>query len=90
MISRAIENQCFVVAVNRVGSDPETSFGGHSLVVGPWGEIIAEGGDGAELLFAQIDLAAVAATRERIRVWHDRRPEVYAAALHGTLGTSEL
>jgi predicted amidohydrolase len=87
--ARAIENQCFVVAVNRVGSDPDTHFGGHSLVVGPWGEVLAEGGDTAELLFASLDMEAVAAARARIRVWDDRRPDVYAAALSGPLAAPQ-
>jgi predicted amidohydrolase len=87
--ARAIENQCFVVAVNRVGSDPAASFGGHSLVVGPGGEIVAEGGETAELLFASLDMEAVAATRARIRVWDDRRPDVYAAALNDALAAPQ-
>jgi predicted amidohydrolase len=87
--ARAIENQCFVVAVNRVGSDPDTPFGGHSLVVGPGGEILAEGGETAELLFAQLDMAAVESTRARIRVWDDRRPDVYTAALNGALAAPQ-
>jgi predicted amidohydrolase len=87
--ARAIENQCFVVAANRVGSDPETSFGGHSLVVGPGGEVLAEGGETAELLFARLDMQAVPTTRAHIRMWDDRRPDVYAAALSGALATPQ-
>ncbi len=75
--ARAIENQCFVVAVNRVGSDPHTEFGGHSIVVDPQGNVLAAGGDSAELLFAQLDLATVQPTREHIPVLRDRRPTAY-------------
>ncbi len=38
--ARAIENQCYVVAVNRVGKDPNNEFNGHSMVVSPWGELL--------------------------------------------------
>lgn len=75
--ARAIENQCFIIAANCVGSDPATVFGGHSLVVSPWGDVLVEGGERAELLFASLDLKLIAATRARLRVLHDRRPDVY-------------
>ncbi|MGH2544094.1 MAG: nitrilase-related carbon-nitrogen hydrolase, partial [Ardenticatenaceae bacterium] len=43
--ARAIENQCFVAACNRVGEDPNgTRFFGHSTILDPWGETIAEAG----------------------------------------------
>jgi omega-amidase len=75
--ARAIENQCFLVACNRVGADRNNRFCGHSLVVDPWGTTITEGGEDAELLLASLDLAAVAAVRERMSVLRDRRPELY-------------
>ncbi len=79
--ARAIENQCFLVAVNRVGNDPRNDFGGHSLVVDPWGQVLVEGDNRAALLFAQLDLALVADVRNRLRALHDRRSDVYEAAL---------
>lgn len=79
--ARAIENQCYLVAVNRVGRDPHNTFGGHSLVVGPQGNMIVEGDDQAALLFAELDLAEVAATRAHIPVLRDRRPEQYTALI---------
>lgn len=78
--ARAIENQCFVVAVNRVGSDAATAFGGHSLVVDPWGEVLVEGDDQPQLLFARLDLDLVADVRRRMSVLTDRRPECYGSA----------
>jgi predicted amidohydrolase len=75
--ARAIENQCFLVAVNRVGSDSANTFGGHSLVVDPGGQVLVEGGEQAELLFAALDLDVVQQARARIRVLDDRRPDVY-------------
>lgn len=74
---RAIENQSFVIACNRAGSDPDNQFAGHSLVISPWGEILAEAGDKEEILFADIDIASIDAIRNRIPVFEDRRPELY-------------
>lgn len=76
-MARAIENQSFVLACNRVGSDPANRFPGHSLVIDPFGEVLAEGGAGEEIVTAEIDLAQVAAVRERIPSLKDRRPDLY-------------
>lgn len=75
--ARAIENQCFVVACNRVGKDLNNTFGGHSVVIGPWGEIIAEASTGEEVLYAEIDLNEVEKIRQTIPVFEDRREELY-------------
>lgn len=75
--ARAIENQMYVVACNRVGSVGETVFCGHSAIIDPWGEAVAEGGEKEELLLATIDLALVAEVRQRIPIFEDRRPECY-------------
>jgi len=75
--ARAIENQCFVAAVNRVGHDQHNTFCGHSLLVGPWGEIIAEADETATLLVATIDLTKTEEARTRIPSLKDRRPECY-------------
>ncbi|MGA8944274.1 MAG: carbon-nitrogen family hydrolase [Thermoactinomyces sp.] len=77
LISRAIENQCYVIACNRVGRDPNNTFAGHSLVIDPWGEIIAEAGEQEEILYAEIDLSSVQEARTFIPVFEDRRPEIY-------------
>ncbi len=75
--ARAIENQMFVLACNRVGSDADNVFPGYSMAVGPWGEILAEGGDGEELITLSIDLSKVQEARRTIPVLQDRRPDVY-------------
>lgn len=75
--ARAIENQLFMVACNRVGTSKGTTFFGHSLIVDPWGETVVEGGEGEMLLTATIDTGLVAAVREKIPVFRDRRPEQY-------------
>ncbi len=75
--ARAIENQCFVVGCNRVGSDRSNAFGGRSAAIDPWGSVLAEGGDGAEVVSATIDLQRVDKIRATIPVWNDRRPDLY-------------
>ncbi|GEN44438.1 carbon-nitrogen family hydrolase [Alkalibacillus haloalkaliphilus] len=75
--ARAIENQCFVVACNRVGDDPNFSFGGHSMVVGPMGELIVEGGDEEGILTAMLDLDQVAKARSLVPVYNDIRSDLY-------------
>ena len=76
--TRAIENQAFVVADNRVGSDPDNDFGGQSLVVDPLGQIVAEAGAHPEILTANLDLAQVKQVRGSMPVFADRRPELYS------------
>jgi deaminated glutathione amidase len=54
--ARAIENQCFVIAPNQMGSHGPIKSFGHSLIVGPWGEILAEGSaDQEEIIIADLD-----------------------------------
>lgn len=77
LIARAIENQCWVVACNRAGRDPDHVFAGHSLMIGPWGDVVAEAGEADEFLTGEIDTEEVARARGRIPVFEDRRPELY-------------
>ncbi|AIQ39115.1 carbon-nitrogen family hydrolase [Paenibacillus sp. FSL R7-0297] len=77
LISRAIENQCYVVACNRSGSDPANIFGGHSMIIDPWGEIVSEASGSEEILSGEINLARVQEVRGHIPVFSDRRPELY-------------
>jgi predicted amidohydrolase len=75
--ARAIENQSFVIACNRVGQDPNNQFCGQSCVIDPSGEVLVEGDDQPGLLLADLDLSLVERTRARIPVFADRRPEIY-------------
>lgn len=75
--ARAIENQFYIVACNRVGRSKETDFFGHSCIIDPWGETVIEAGEQAVLLTCDIDLARVDEVRKRIPVLEDRRGEVY-------------
>lgn len=76
--ARAVENQCFVAAVNRVGSDRANTFCGHSALIDPWGETVVEADEAsAQLLTAAVDFALVDEVRRRIPALADRRPECY-------------
>lgn len=75
--ARAIENQCYVIGVNRCGKEGELLFNGNSLVVDPWGDIVAGGSDIETVIFAEIDLNKVKEVRSIIPVFSDRAPEVY-------------
>lgn len=77
LIARAIENQMYIVACNRVGNDPRNTFCGHSMVIDPWGEILAEGLQQEEIITATIDLSVVDEVRGKIPVFADRRTSLY-------------
>ncbi|GAB2691885.1 carbon-nitrogen family hydrolase [Paenibacillus thermoaerophilus] len=76
-MARAIENQMYVVSCNRVGVSGGTAFFGHSMIVDPWGEIVAEGGEQECIVRGRIDLGLVEDVRGRIPVFEDRRPSLY-------------
>ncbi|MCI0631871.1 MAG: hypothetical protein L0Y44_14590 [Phycisphaerales bacterium] len=67
LIARAIENQAYVVAVNRVGADPHVKYAGGSIIISPKGEILAEARDRPIILSAELDLGA-------LRTWRNEFP----------------
>ena len=93
MRARAIENTCYVFAAAQGGrhENGRETFG-HSLVVDPWGRVVAEGGTEPGVVMAEIDPAEIAAARARIpSLQHGRRFEVIApvaepAHLHAMIG----
>jgi deaminated glutathione amidase len=78
--ARAIEDACFVIAANQVGDHPGLGeSGGRSLIVDPWGEVLARGSeDGVEVVAADLDLERVEAVRAQSPSLTHRHPEVYA------------
>jgi omega-amidase len=64
--ARAIENQLFVVAANRCGQGDNTTWGGHSTIIDPWGNILAEAGDEEAVLTADLEMNLVDEVRARI------------------------
>jgi omega-amidase len=79
--ARAIENQMFVVAVNQVGTeelgDGTVTYFGNSMIVDPWGGIVAEAGEEEALVTATIDTGMVDEVRGKMKVLKDRRPDLY-------------
>jgi deaminated glutathione amidase len=72
--ARAIETGCYILAPAQCGEhEGGRKTWGHSLIVSPWGEIVAEAGDEPAIISARIDPAAVAAARRMIpALTHDR------------------
>lgn len=73
--ARAIENQCFVIAPNQCGTNPETRVEsyGHSMVVGPWGDIITHIEEGEKAVTVAIDIHQLDQTRRRVPALSHRR-----------------
>jgi predicted amidohydrolase len=72
--ARAIETGAFVIAAAQTGEHHgKRKTYGHSMIVSPWGEVLAEGGEDEGLIYAEIDLEAVNAARTAIpALTHDR------------------
>ncbi len=76
LYARAIENQCFVVGVNRVGSDPVCDYCGGSMIVDAYGRTIAACPDNEEAaVSADLDLSALLRFREKFPVLNDADSE---------------
>lgn len=70
--ARAIENQCYVIAPNQWGvHNDKLSTYGHSLIIDPWGEVLADAGEGEKIITAELDLQRIAGVRERLNVIRD-------------------
>jgi predicted amidohydrolase len=70
--ARAVESQSYVLACGTAGTHAGVEQAGHSMIVDPWGEILAEAGPGEQILTADLDLARVSATRADFPVLRDR------------------
>jgi predicted amidohydrolase len=70
--ARAVESQAYVVACGTAGTHAGVEQSGHSMVVDPWGEILAEAGPSEQPLSADLDIPRVAATRADFPVLRDR------------------
>lgn len=81
--ARAIENQMYMVCVNRVGTEElqhagSLTFFGSSMIVNPWGDIVMLGDEIQEMLLTtEIDLRVVDTIRNDIQVLNDRKPHIY-------------
>ncbi len=76
--ARAIENQAYVLAVNRVGEDGDKAhFCGDSAAISPWGEVLASASEIETVLMVDVDPKIVADARARFTPLADRRPGSY-------------
>jgi predicted amidohydrolase len=83
--ARAIENQAFVIAANQIGKHPPTHrSGGRSMIVDPWGIVLAAAPDTETVISADLDLEAQAAIRRRLPSLQNRRPAAYRRAAAAT------
>ena len=73
--ARAIENQCYVVGVNRCGKDPYLAYPGRSLIVDPRGNVLADAGDAESVIHATIDVNALQAYRSELPFLGDMRED---------------
>ncbi|MEU3772198.1 carbon-nitrogen family hydrolase [Streptomyces sp. NPDC032472] len=71
--ARAVEDQAYVLACALAGTHAGVEQAGHSLVVDPWGEVLAEAGPGEDVLTVDLDPAKVAETRDQFPALKDRR-----------------
>lgn len=74
--ARAIENQAYVLGVNRIGDDPHYSYNGHSLIIDPQGDILANAGETEGVIQARLDLDALAKYRAGLPFLKDLRSPV--------------
>ena len=76
--ARAIENQAFLIAANQVGSHPGGHrSGGRSMIVDPWGLVLAQAPDSEGFILAELDLERQLEIRRELPALANRRPEVY-------------
>ena len=72
LVARAIENQCYVAGINRVGTDPACEYCGGSVIIDPYGRTIASCADNTECeATAEVDMVALEAFREKFPVLKD-------------------
>jgi predicted amidohydrolase len=77
--ARAIEDQCFVVAANQIGEHaPGIRSGGRSMIVDPWGVVLAQAPDSETFALAELDLERQAEIRRKLPSLANRRPQAYA------------
>ena len=76
VVARAIENQAYVVAVNRCGNDPHLRYAGGSLIVTPSGEILSSAEDRPVVIQANLDLTAMRAWRANFPALADVKPQL--------------
>ncbi|HXW80888.1 MAG TPA: nitrilase-related carbon-nitrogen hydrolase [Acidimicrobiales bacterium] len=85
-VARAIENQAYVLATNRVCTGGGVDYAGGTIAVGPLGEVVAEAGEGEETLIVDVSAARAREVREAYPFLGDRRPFSVVPVGQETLG----
>jgi deaminated glutathione amidase len=75
--TRAIENGAWVIAPSQIGGPPGSPAFGRSMVIDPWGTVVAQAPDGVSIVRAELDTDRVAAVRRQIPALANRRPDAY-------------
>jgi omega-amidase len=79
-LARAMENQAYIVIANRVGSDDGVTLCGSSVIIDPYGVILAAASaDREEIIYADISKQVLDLVRERMRMFEHRRTDLYGA-----------
>ena len=76
--AHAVFNELFVGAVNRVGREGDYVYYGRSHIAGPDGRLLAEGGEGEEIIVADLDYEEIRERRMKWQFYRDRRPHTYS------------
>lgn len=80
--ARAIENQVYLAAVNRVGEDKGLTFCGSSRLLDPYGDVLGSASEIDEaLIVGEISKERLFQVRDRMRVFQDRREELYSGSV---------
>lgn len=75
--ARAIENSCYMIAPNQIGRNARLTAFGSSMVIDPWGTVIARAKEEPGVTMAEIDLDYLDAVRSRMQTMENRRMDVY-------------
>jgi predicted amidohydrolase len=77
--ARAVENQAFVIAANQIGeNEPGRFSGGRSMIIDPWGVVLAQATDTVGVIVADLDLARLESIRSTLPSLANRRPGAYS------------
>jgi predicted amidohydrolase len=78
--TRAIENECYVIAPGQFGIKPRFQAYANSMIIDPWGNVIARASNHPDVIFAEIDLDYVNKVRHQLYTLANRRPDIYSLA----------
>ena len=79
--ARAIENGVYIIAPDQIGKKSSMNAFGNSMIIDPWGTVIARAGDKTGCILAEIDLDYLESVRKQIPALKNRREDVYQVIL---------